>query len=280
MTYVWDQSGRVGKASREAADQTLPFALRMNALTGDTAKAAQMMNAFNTVFREPGEYKKASDAADKQAEANDEVTKGYVEATNAVVNFQIEMEKLATTLLPDYAKMIAKTTQQTLEIVTDSIKMLKGEMTMSEFGAKYAGLGGGGPTGAYKPPPGAKMTDPSGLPGDTRTVGQKLADDKAVREGKKAYNALGFDQPNVDPYERRRGKKYGGISSGPLSGYTEVLHGTEAVVPLPDNKSIPVTLDSSSITNAINNQTEHISRLIGAMEKNNSLTSGILQNTY
>jgi hypothetical protein len=48
LDYVWNQSGRVGQASREAADQTLPFALRMNALSGDTAKAAQMMNAFNT----------------------------------------------------------------------------------------------------------------------------------------------------------------------------------------------------------------------------------------
>jgi hypothetical protein len=32
----------------------------------------------------------------------------------------------------------------------------------------------------------------------------------------------------------------GGVSRGPRSGYTAVLHGTEAVVPLPDGQSIPV----------------------------------------
>ena len=34
----------------------------------------------------------------------------------------------------------------------------------------------------------------------------------------------------------------GGIASGPQSGYAVALHGTEAVVPLPDGRSIPVTL--------------------------------------
>jgi hypothetical protein len=34
----------------------------------------------------------------------------------------------------------------------------------------------------------------------------------------------------------------GGLASGPLSGYPAELHGTEAVVPLPDGKSIPVQI--------------------------------------
>jgi hypothetical protein len=37
----------------------------------------------------------------------------------------------------------------------------------------------------------------------------------------------------------------GGILSGPTSGYSAMLHGTEAVVPLPDGKSIPVQMDSA-----------------------------------
>ena len=43
-----------------------------------------------------------------------------------------------------------------------------------------------------------------------------------------ALNAIGFAS--------------GGISSGPTSGYPVQLHGTEAVVPLPDGKTIPVSL--------------------------------------
>ena len=34
----------------------------------------------------------------------------------------------------------------------------------------------------------------------------------------------------------------GGIASGPQSGYPVALHGTEAVVPLPDGRTIPVTM--------------------------------------
>ena len=40
------------------------------------------------------------------------------------------------------------------------------------------------------------------------------------------------------------GYSSGGISSGPSSGYPVALHGTEAVVPLPNGSSIPVTIKS------------------------------------
>jgi hypothetical protein len=165
--------------------------------------------------------------------------------------------------------MIAKTTTQTLEIVGDSIKMLRGEMSMKDFGAKYAGLSGG--TSANLPPETVKnQMTMTGT--DTRT-GKPLTSTQ--------YHELlkSGTIPELDK-GKAKGKAKGGISSGPLSGYSETLHGTEAVVPLPDNRSIPVTLDSSSITNAMTTQIEHLARLITAMEKNNTLTSGILQNTY
>ena len=47
-------------------------------------------------------------------------------------------------------------------------------------------------------------------------------------------NALGYSE--------------GGIATGPSSGYPAVLHGTEAVVPLPDGRSIPVSLEGSGGT--------------------------------
>ena len=80
--------------------------------------------------------------------------------------------------------------------------------------------------------------------------------------------------------EGYQGKALGGISTGPISGYSETLHGTEAVVPLPDNRSIPVSLDSSSITAAVNQQTGVLSEILRAMQNTNSLTSQIVQNSY
>ena len=34
----------------------------------------------------------------------------------------------------------------------------------------------------------------------------------------------------------------GGIATGPKSGYAATLHGTEAVIPLPDGKTVPVVM--------------------------------------
>jgi hypothetical protein len=72
----------------------------------------------------------------------------------------------------------------------------------------------------------------------------------------------------------------GGVAKGPVSGFSATLHGTEAVVPLPDGKSIPVNLDTSSLNATINQQTGVLTAILSAMTKNNSLTSGILQNSY
>ena len=43
------------------------------------------------------------------------------------------------------------------------------------------------------------------------------------------------------------GYSMGGVASGPQAGYPAVLHGTEAVVPLPNNRSIPVDLKGSGM---------------------------------
>jgi hypothetical protein len=43
------------------------------------------------------------------------------------------------------------------------------------------------------------------------------------------------------------GFKDGGIASGPNAGYETMLHGIEAVVPLPDGKTIPVSLSNMGI---------------------------------
>ena len=52
---------------------------------------------------------------------------------------------------------------------------------------------------------------------------------------KKQYAGGGYTSPMRD-YSR------GGIARGPQQGYNAVLHGNEAVVPLPDNRHIPVEL--------------------------------------
>jgi hypothetical protein len=56
--------------------------------------------------------------------------------------------------------------------------------------------------------------------------------DSFVGKGVKGFgNLIGFSQ--------------GGIARGPRSGYAAELHGTEAVVPLPDGRTIPVAIQGS-----------------------------------
>jgi hypothetical protein len=62
-----------------------------------------------------------------------------------------------------------------------------------------------------------------------------------------AMNRQGLKQTvpdNKDPVHFSFAK--GGIASGPKSGYKAMLHGTEAVVPLPDGKQIPVNMQNSN----------------------------------
>lgn len=96
------------------------------------------------------------------------------------------------------------------------------------------------------------------------------------------FNTVGASQgiPGQAAIDATKGKALGGISTGPVSGYSETLHGTEAVVPLSDGRSIPVSLDSSSITAAVHQQSGILAEILRAMQNNNSLTSQIVQNSY
>lgn len=134
----------------------------------------------------------------------------------------------------------------------------------------------------------ATTTDSKSSQTSTKTSGffDKLYDSTFPIKDRKLNNDL---MPSPDLFNKT-GKKDGGISTGPLSGYQEVLHGTEAVVPLPDNRSIPVTLtnsqsnnntiDTKEMVSAINQQSGLLNQILTAMEKNNQLTSGILQTSY
>ena len=89
----------------------------------------------------------------------------------------------------------------------------------------------------------------------------------------------GFAPSNVDK-ATPKGKAKGGISEGPISGYSETLHGREAVIPLPDNRGIPVQLDTGGINTQLAQQSNILTDILTAMKENNKYTSGILQQGY
>lgn len=79
------------------------------------------------------------------------------------------------------------------------------------------------------------------------------------------------------------GHANGGIVTGPDTGYRAILHGTEAIVPLPDGKSIPVTLDTTKFDESITALVQGIgssnsdnSNLASLMEQSVNLNGQIL----
>lgn len=87
----------------------------------------------------------------------------------------------------------------------------------------------------------------------------------------------------------------GGIANGPTSGYPAILHGTEAVVPLPDGRSIPVSIkgdvgSGGGSTNNINISvsgsgnareiakavSEEVSKAMRNKARNNSFSRGVM----
>jgi hypothetical protein len=78
------------------------------------------------------------------------------------------------------------------------------------------------------------------------------------------------------------GYRYGGIASGPESGFQTMLHGTEAVVPLPNGKSIPVEMQGftgnlTDQTVIMSQQLGKLDELVRVMQNQVSLSNKILQ---
>jgi len=76
----------------------------------------------------------------------------------------------------------------------------------------------------------------------------------------------------------------GGILAGPSSGYTATLHGTEAVVPLPNGKTIPVEMAGFSNnfadqTSLMSQQLDKLDELVRVMQSQVSISTKILQVT-
>jgi hypothetical protein len=86
--------------------------------------------------------------------------------------------------------------------------------------------------------------------------------------------------PGDPPHIQMPSAAIGGILSGPKSGYQAMLHGNEAVVPLPDGKTIPVqskgSSGSSDQTSLLAMELEKLESLLNVMQKQNDITNKIL----
>lgn len=132
---------------------------------------------------------------------------------------------------------------------------------------------------------GGQGSNPIAAPGQSRHQSGLAID---VQPGQRAqleslgllrkYGMTGIpgDPPHIQSLQ------FGGIASGPRSGYTALLHGNEAVIPLTDGRSLPVEMpgltrgleDQMSVLGAQLTALEDIARV---MRDNNAISTRILQ---
>lgn len=227
--------------------------------TGDAAITAVQQDQLFQFQRAQkimeGTVDKVQADIDKGKTPTNELTEGMIKASTAAQTLSIALEKTLLPLLSKYADA----TGNMLTGLQNLIDMAYGKTT--------------------KPP----------------TLGEKAGQDNMMsiaQTGKSStgekvgffeqwFNTVGASQgiPGQAAIDATKGKALGGISTGPISGYSETLHGTEAVVPLSDGRSIPVSLDSSSITAAVNQQSGILAEILRAMQSNNNIASQIAMNT-
>lgn len=211
--------------------------------------------------------KSVYDAVDGQAKTTDRLTDTVIHIENEAQRLGLMFEKELTPKLGSFGKVVD-------ELITGLRKQMQragldvpagyesGTMGEKSWLKSIAREVVGFASGAALTAGTAAMTGGLGLVGSTVTAtGGYMA-------GTKAFDKM-FGEYAV-----------GGIAEGPISGYQATLHGAEAVVPLPENKSIPVSLDSSTITSAITQQTKVLDDILSTMKQSNNISSGILSNTY
>lgn len=131
----------------------------------------------------------------------------------------------------------------------------------------YAEYVARGMTGTPVAPPGNSLHE-SGRAVDI----QEYRDAKAIA----ALVGAGFRQNGVAGDEMHFQMNNGGILSGPVSGYRPnlTMHGTEAIIPLPDGRSVPVsgTMDSTILAA----QLEKLDQIVNVMQSQLNVSNKLL----
>ena len=193
-------------------------------------------------------YKEVQAEVDKAAKPTDKLTTETNRLAEASNTAAVALEdKLAPAMLGFAEKLneeIAKI-KSPLDMLMAASKISAGEAKPKELSAvETAGSAvGGAAIGAAL---GTVL-----LPGIGTMIGAKLGAVGGAVIGPKVYELVKTFKDEVSGVKDAVGdvpkKKTGGIVDMPATGGLAELHGTEAVVPLPDGKTIPVSLDLSSL---------------------------------
>lgn len=223
--------------------------------SGIVAEMSQMFNQIlssNIVF-DPERIKKMNEATERQANGQDVLAAETAKLYDETKKFAVYLETVLNKNLPVYAESLSKLNEFTLEQLKKGMDALSGKERpetkrdlgfLEKYGKDIATTVGGAAlaaVGVFGAVPTGGLSTASTVAGAAAmTHGLGNIYNKAVR-GKEGYAS-------------------GGIASGPKSGYTANLHGTEAIIPLEkDPKSYPN--DVKAVLNKLS-QTTQLNELV------------------
>lgn len=197
-------------------------------------------------------------AAEKLATTTDPLTKSVSELNQAYDQFKAKLTEATTDSITTFSKSL-KTAEGGVDAFLKKLgieykkeekkepESAKADQKMGETIGTTAGeyVGGaigaalGGAVGAALGPMGAVV---GGIAGNV--LGSWLGGKAGKIFGKGVDNPQDISGATVSDTPMAA---YGAVLSGPKTGYRAILHGTEAVVPLPDGRTIPVNLDFKNL---------------------------------
>ena len=297
------ENGRMQKDYLDQVGIGLAGAAGLPGLAGDLAKS--FMQGINEIKgATPEAIKAAEENAKAQKTTSDSLTKSVMGAEVAAMRLKTDLQEILTPAIEDFAKISHTMLNAIKDQLADmgygqsTAQKTKNKQNTVEMKSQYNEKYGGWGQMQYENDVATWNREQAGKrklkdlkeSGDEEGYNTMLADINRAKEHLGNLRAAGMAPADTGPsmvaqYMTTQGTvpvgKYanGGIASGSVSGYSAELHGTEAVVPLPDGKTIPVKLDSSSLNAAMQEQTGLLHSILASMVKGNHLTSGILQNS-
>ena len=250
-----DASKAMKDHGENATDQAALFG---GAVDGVVSGMAQMQNAFKAYQYDPDAAEKSKKAAEAQASlanTTGSVEQGFAKVNEATQRAAVTMEQLAGSHLGDYATLLGKTMEQTVKAFEKGINAINDLIG----GSKKADLAPSRP----------KAT----TAGNTEIGSKVKLDSDEVAAAKEALaHPEGLGKSDIEYYKKLIANQHG---SGGISNTPGIFaeDGPEAAVPLPDGKTIPVTLKDIS-TKKHDNQSEVLNTVASAQETSLKLIDG------
>lgn len=177
---------------------------------------------------------------ESQKQTSDKLTESYINAAVEAQKLALKLQTLFDPFIASYAEVTDKMLEEinkTFEQINAEIKKGK-EVSKGESAWETTKRVGGAALSAATTT--AMIAAPAAQVAAMTGIGAVPA---AVTAGVATVGA-GIIGGLKEWFNGKEGKARGGIARGPSGGFLEKLHGSEAVVPLPDGKTIPVHIEA------------------------------------